>query len=73
MPDWHRIAQVSEVQNGDIAKLLIQTVLASALQYARDGSHVTLNMKIGRMTLLDGQIKFTPTTLMTMANKLGNR
>ena len=59
IPDWHRIAQVSDVQNGDMAKMLIQTMFAMALMYARDGKSVTLNLKIGQLMLIDGKVRFT--------------
>lgn len=57
--DWLRIAQSAQIPNQDMAKVLIQTIFAMALQQEQEGNHVTLNMKIGRLTLVDGKIKFT--------------
>ena len=60
-PDWYRIAQVSEVQNGDVAKMLVQSILAVAVSHARDGNHVVLNMKVGQLTFMGCVVKFSST------------
>ena len=60
-PDWFRIAQVSDVQNGDIAKMLIQQTFAMAVMHARDGNHVSLNLKLGQLAFQGGTVKFIST------------
>ena len=60
-PDWFRIAQVADVQNGDVAKMLVQQLLAMAVSHARDGNHVVLNMKVGQLTFMGCVVKFSST------------
>lgn len=59
VPDWNRVAASAEVTNGELARLLIQMVLAMAMQCASDGNQVTLNFKVGKLTLSsDGSVSF---------------
>ena len=41
-----------------MGKLLIQTVLAMALERSQMGDLVTLNLKIGRFAIQDGELNF---------------
>lgn len=36
-PDWNRIAESAEVKNGELAKIVTQTVLTMALMKALEG------------------------------------
>ena len=46
-----------------MAKLLIQTVLALALEQSQQGDQVTLNLKIGKLMIQDGELNFKTLTL----------
>lgn len=60
--DWNRIADGARLQNGDIAKSLVQALFAAAVGMQLEGLAVALNMRVGRLMIQGGDIKFTSQT-----------
>ena len=53
-----RIQQASDIASTEIAKLIIQAIFAIGIRSAKQGSRVTLNLKLGKLTLSNGSISF---------------
>ena len=65
-PDWSKIANAADLPSAELARILIQQVLAMAVMFASEGHQVNLNLKVGQLTLSDDKVKFT-------SQKMGNR
>lgn len=59
MLDWNRIAEGARLQSAEIAKSLVQALFAAAVGLQQEGLAVALNMRVGRLLITSGEIKFT--------------
>lgn len=57
-PEWQRIATAAAVPNQEIAQLLTSAVMMMAVQKAKTGETVSINLKFGKLSLSSGQIQF---------------
>jgi len=64
--DWTRIAESAQVVSADLARSLVQALFAMALARSRDGCPVSLNVRVGCLTMANGELKYT-------SHSFGNR
>ena len=57
-PEWSKIAPAAQIPSQDLAKSFIQAVLMICLEKAKRGNEVTVTLKIGKLTLAQGQVSF---------------
>jgi len=57
-PEWHKIAPAAQIPSQELATLFGSAVILMAVQKAKQGEQVCLNLKFGKLTLSQGEVRF---------------